>query len=266
MFKALKIRDIAIVGVILLIALGAAGYFIFIADDEGKEGDGDGDGPVNKRPTADAGLDMVVMSGEEVVLNGSGSFDPDGDDLIYSWDLDYGTDANSDGIQDNDRDLVGKEVTTVYFSQEEITYIVTLNVTDTELSDMDTVRVTVLPTEEDEPPDITMSCRYQSAIPPYLEAHYIITIETATRNEMISNFTYRLEDGAGARIMNGSVSDLILKPPNATIRFVDAPPLTRMGPNDMFYIKERGEISEGCMFYLFYNDVRDHVGEIELTK
>ncbi|MGA1848516.1 MAG: PKD domain-containing protein [Thermoplasmatota archaeon] len=266
MFKGLKLRDIAIVGVILIIAIGAAGYFLFIRDDDKPNDDDNGNGSANKRPTADAGLDIVVISGEEFTLNGSGSFDPDGDELIYSWDLDLGTDANSDGIPDNDRDIIGKEVTSVYVTQEEITYIVTLNVTDTELSDTDTVRVTVLPNEDDEPPEITMSCRYQSAIPPYLEAHFIITIEEVTDLEFISYYTYRLEDVNGGLILNGSVSDLILMPPNATIRFIDAPNVTYLSANDMFYIKERGEISEGSTFYLFYNDLRERVGEIELTK
>jgi len=266
MLKGLKLRDLVIVGIILIIALGAAGYFLFVRDDNNSVNNDDDDDPVNKRPTADAGMDLVLTSGAEATLNGSGSFDPDGDELIYSWDLDSGVDSDNDGVLDNDRDIMGKEVTWVYVAREEITYIVTLNVTDTELFDTDTVRVTILPPKDDDPPEISMSCRYQAAIPPYLEAHYIITIDTASRTELISNYTYRLEDGSGDLILNGSVPDLILTPPNATIRFVDAPQLNRMSGNDMFYIKERGEISRDCVFYLFYNNLREPVGEIELTK
>jgi len=39
----------------------------------------------NQPPTADAGADQTVDSGAAVNLNGSGSSDPDGDPLTYSW-------------------------------------------------------------------------------------------------------------------------------------------------------------------------------------
>ncbi|MGQ9602400.1 MAG: PKD domain-containing protein, partial [Candidatus Bipolaricaulia bacterium] len=39
----------------------------------------------NRPPIADAGLDQEVDVGERVQLDGSGSFDPDGDSLSYSW-------------------------------------------------------------------------------------------------------------------------------------------------------------------------------------
>ncbi|MCH7569497.1 MAG: hypothetical protein IH919_02850, partial [Deltaproteobacteria bacterium] len=40
---------------------------------------------VNNPPTADAGEDQTVQEGSLVVLNGSASFDPDGDSLAFSW-------------------------------------------------------------------------------------------------------------------------------------------------------------------------------------
>jgi len=40
---------------------------------------------VNKAPVANAGLDQTVNEGEAVSLNGSASFDPDGNTLIYKW-------------------------------------------------------------------------------------------------------------------------------------------------------------------------------------
>ena len=40
---------------------------------------------VNKTPVANAGADQKVKTGDKVVLNGTGSFDPDQDTLVYSW-------------------------------------------------------------------------------------------------------------------------------------------------------------------------------------
>ncbi|MBW2256453.1 MAG: PKD domain-containing protein, partial [Deltaproteobacteria bacterium] len=41
--------------------------------------------PVNGRPTADAGLDRGVVTGNDVLLDGADSSDPDDDTLTYSW-------------------------------------------------------------------------------------------------------------------------------------------------------------------------------------
>ncbi len=266
MAKGLKRRDIIIVAVVILLAMGAAGYFLIFKDNGRDNDNGDGDDTSNRRPIADAGLDIVKFSGDEVFLNGSGSYDPDDDDLLYYWDTDSGVDSNSDGITDNDRDIVGKEVTTIYpFTQEDITYIVTLNVSDGALFHTDTLRVTILPDTSQEAPEITMGCRYQGAIP-YLDAHFIVTIEAVSYPEIISNFTYMIEDKDGEKIMNGTLSELIVQPPNATIRLIDGPEVGRLSVNDMFYIKEEGDISEGCMLILYYGLLRDPVGEVELVK
>jgi hypothetical protein len=41
--------------------------------------------PVNGRPTADAGLDRGVVTGNDVLLDGTGSSDPEDDTLTYAW-------------------------------------------------------------------------------------------------------------------------------------------------------------------------------------
>ncbi len=52
------------------------------------DGDGGGDEPElveNTPPIASAGADVTAVSGELVVLDGAGSFDADGDRLVFIW-------------------------------------------------------------------------------------------------------------------------------------------------------------------------------------
>ncbi|MDH3715842.1 MAG: PKD domain-containing protein [Gammaproteobacteria bacterium] len=54
-----------------------------------------GDGGHNTRPVADAGASQTVMRGETVVLDGSGSYDADGDSLTYHWTLETPPGSNA---------------------------------------------------------------------------------------------------------------------------------------------------------------------------
>ncbi|GAB1452091.1 hypothetical protein MASR2M47_21470 [Draconibacterium sp.] len=40
---------------------------------------------VNKMPVANAGVDFIVNEGDKITLNGSASYDPDGDAITYNW-------------------------------------------------------------------------------------------------------------------------------------------------------------------------------------
>lgn len=51
----------------------------------------------NQAPVADAGSDQAVAGAEEVMLDGSGSVDPDGDELTYMWFQTAGTLVNLTG-------------------------------------------------------------------------------------------------------------------------------------------------------------------------
>ncbi|WP_309493230.1 vWA domain-containing protein [Candidatus Hecatella orcuttiae] len=86
---------------------------------------------VNHPPVADAGADMFVeqttYQGAMVTLNGSSSFDPDGDSLTYIWTW--------------DGNIVSGESPTVLLPLGET--VVMLTVDDGVFSDTDTVKVTV---------------------------------------------------------------------------------------------------------------------------
>src|SRR5690606_12004442 len=97
------------------------------------------------RPVAQAGADQEGILGQTFTLDGSGSFDNDGDALTYSWSLN-GPDGSTAALDDATAadpsftpDLVG-------------TYTVNLVVNDsTFVSDSDSVIITVLPVPNEAP-------------------------------------------------------------------------------------------------------------------
>ncbi len=259
----------AAVLIVMLLVVGGAAYLLFFRDGKESPGDGDDiDADKNRVPMANAGPSQIVRPGEPALLNGTGSSDPDGDDLGYFWDIDSGTDSNNDGIFDNDRDVVGAKVEHYYpVPQTTTTYLVTLNASDGKLWDKGTTRVTIMVNVNDTPPEVMMSCRY-GKVPggSPLDPYFIVTVISVTSVEMISNFTYVLSSPGLEMISQGNVSALLIAPPGSDVRFVDIFPVTRLGQNDLFYFREGQTITEGCSFKLLYLGVTDPVGEIELTK
>ena len=59
---------------------------------------------VNGAPVLNLTIPEQVKSGDAAFLDASNSFDPEGKELTFSWDLDWTTDSNSDGDQRNDID------------------------------------------------------------------------------------------------------------------------------------------------------------------
>ncbi len=262
------IRAVGVV-IVLLLVIGGAAYLLFFRDEKtGDTDDDDVDDDNNRVPMANAGPSQIIRPGEPALLNGTGSSDPDGDDVVYYWDIDSGIDSNNDGVFDNDRDTKGGMVEHYYpVPQTTTTYLVTLNVSDGKLWDKATTRVTIMVSMNETPPGVVMMCRY-GKVPggSPLDPYFIVTVVSVTSVEMISNFTYVLSSPTSEIIAQGNVSDLLIAPPGSDVRFVDIIPLTRLGQNDLFYFREGQTITEGCLFELFYFGITAPVGEIELTK
>jgi hypothetical protein len=91
----------------------------------------------NAGPVANAGLDVTVDLGDLVVLNGSSSYDPEGDSLSYDWTL--GSPPGSSAV------LVSPRTALPSFTADVAgTFVASLVVSDgTESSPVDQVRVTV---------------------------------------------------------------------------------------------------------------------------
>lgn len=92
--------------------------------------------PANSPPSANAGIDQTVALGVQVQLDGTGSTDPDGDQLSYSWEFVSRPQESGAALADP----VGPMPTFIVDRPGE--YIVGLLVSDGEdLSALDTVRI-----------------------------------------------------------------------------------------------------------------------------
>jgi hypothetical protein len=105
-------------------------------DTQGEPLDSAGD--ANRAPAADAGDDATGSVGIPVVLDGSGSSDPDGDELDYAWEVADAPSGSSAALSDWDTSAP------TLVPDEAGVYAISLVVSDGALeSDADTVEVTV---------------------------------------------------------------------------------------------------------------------------
>ncbi|MFD1686728.1 PKD domain-containing protein [Halobellus litoreus] len=118
--------------------------------------------PTNQPPNADAGDDQTVDEGSTVTLDASGSDDPDGDSLSYSWSV---TDDANTGVTLSDDSSETPSFTAPDVDGDQ-TLSFQVQVSDGETTDTDTVEVTVQDTDDgDQPPaaGVTVSQSAQAA-------------------------------------------------------------------------------------------------------
>ncbi len=91
----------------------------------------------NEAPVADAGTDLAGMVTDEIRLDGSSSFDPDGDPLDFLWEFVEAPSGSSAFLLNETRDDAS------FYADRPGTYVVGLLVDDGEATDSDEVTVTV---------------------------------------------------------------------------------------------------------------------------
>ncbi len=112
--------------------------------DDGNIAGGDGCSAIctvelaDQEPNADAGDDQTVAEGQSVSLDGSGSNDPDGDALSYSWTQVAGTSVTLTGANSANPSFTSP---TVAIGGETLTFQLAVEAND--VSDTDTVDITV---------------------------------------------------------------------------------------------------------------------------
>jgi hypothetical protein len=129
--------------VMVLLTLSLSSLPLFFQDARGQTQAGEQVG--NQPPVADASQDQRVNEGDLVSLNGSSSFDPDGEIVSYSW-----------GIEDSDDEappisLSGKNASVAAFTAPTVvgnvnanSYLFELTVTDNDgLMDTATSKIVV---------------------------------------------------------------------------------------------------------------------------
>jgi PKD repeat protein len=99
--------------------------------------------PKDSPPVADSGGPYLSQEGTALAFDGSGSSDPEGGTLSFTWDFDSLVDSDGDGNFINDLDATGPTPTHTYYDNSN--YTVTVTVTDdTGQSDTSTSTATIL--------------------------------------------------------------------------------------------------------------------------
>jgi len=259
-----KWYKVLIAGIIIVILIAAI-VTLIVSIDEDEEEMEEG----NRPPIAVAPNDITAGSGEIVLLDGSNSSDPDGDDLTFHWDLQESVDSNGDGNTKNDRDLTGIKVEyELPEVAEDTTFEVTLMVSDDNHTTTDVMYLNIR--KRMESPEVVFNTNYGD--PPGLIAdeHYILTVESVSRLENLDKFTYSIESPDGVEYLSGEIKELINAGLNETVRYTDLATspegIDKVSEGDNVLIRDTEEIIENSLFLLYYMDDPDEAGSAALTQ
>ena len=158
-----------------------------VTDDAGVEASDTVTINVHSAPVAEAGSDQTVLVGDTVNFDGSGSYDPDGGNLTYSWDFGSGA-----------MPTTGSGVTPSCSYSTRGTKTVTLTVTDNNgATDSDTVTITV---------DLVPPCSDAGSDQTVLVGETVNFDGSGSCDPDGGNLSYSWDFGSGATPATGSVA------------------------------------------------------------
>lgn len=172
------------------------------------EGLGHGEGttpPVNKAPIANAGADVNVTGPADVVLNGSGSRDPENEALTYLW-----TQVSGPTIAIANADMANAAIQ-LGATQTDVAYSFSLKVTDPEgLSATDSVTVTNKADTPNQAPVVSVAATAT------VEAGKTVSIVASASDADGDALTYAWTVPAGVSATGQNSATLVVTGPNVT--------------------------------------------------
>lgn len=172
------------------------------------EGLGHGEGttpPVNKAPIANAGADVTVTGPSDVVLNGSGSRDPENEALTYLW-----TQISGPTIAIANADMASATIQ-LGATSTDTTYGFSLKVTDPEgLSATDSVAVTNKADTPNQAPVVSVAATAT------VEAGKTVSIVASASDADGDALTYAWTVPAGVSATGQNSATLVVTGPNVT--------------------------------------------------
>lgn len=172
------------------------------------EGLGHGEGttpPVNKAPIANAGADVTVTGPSDVVLNGSGSRDPENEALTYLW-----TQVSGPTIAIANADMASATIQ-LGATSTDVVYGFSLKVTDPEgLSATDSVTVTNKADTPNQAPVVSVAATAT------VEAGKTVSIVASASDADGDALTYAWTVPAGLSATGQNSATLVVTGPNVT--------------------------------------------------
>ncbi|MGD9533971.1 MAG: PKD domain-containing protein [Candidatus Nitrosocosmicus sp.] len=215
--------------------------------------------PENQKPIADAGYNKVVFEGQSITLDGSNSFDPDGNIAKYSWSvLDDDDDCPSVGSLDNPRSPTPR-FTAIENVPKNCSIAFELTVTDDDGANSDDYTIVTVKPDSSDQPKGQVAISDIHAIPFNVETGEKFSIDATVKNFMDKPISF-LDRTCAATLIVEFNQDVEQEKVNVCHSMQNV----TLNPNDVYDIStndpkyiapEAGSLDGDATFYYMVNGV-----------